>query len=101
MRCGAHGSESFKLSRIRFSKSDHAVSAAWISETTCHQELDRSRSILMGSLKEGAGLLDYEIQELLALAGVAQWIEHGPANRKVVGSIPSQGTCLGCGPCPQ
>ena len=54
----------------------------------------------MGSLKEGAGLLDYEIQELLALAGVAQWIEHGPANRKVVGSIPSQGTCLGCGPGP-
>ena len=31
-----------------------------------------------------------------ALAGVAQWIEHSPANQKITGSIPSQGTCLGC-----
>ena len=36
-----------------------------------------------------------------ALAGVAQWREHGPANRKVAGSIPSQGTGLGCRPGPQ
>ena len=35
-----------------------------------------------------------------ALAGVAQWIEHGPANQRVAGSIPSQGTGLGCGPGP-
>ena len=28
----------------------------------------------------------------------AQWIEHLPANQKVAGSIPGQGTCLGCGP---
>ena len=36
-----------------------------------------------------------------ALAGVAQWSEHQPANQKVIGSIPSQGTCLGYGPGPQ
>ena len=36
-----------------------------------------------------------------ALAGVAQWIEHRPENQRVGGSIPSQGTCLGCGPGPQ
>ena len=36
-----------------------------------------------------------------ALAGVAQWIEHQPANQRVAHSIPSQGTCLGCGPGPQ
>ena len=36
-----------------------------------------------------------------ALAGVTQWIEHGPVNQRVSGSIPSQGTCLGCGPGPQ
>ena len=36
-----------------------------------------------------------------ALAGVAQWIEHWPANPKVAGSILSQGTCLGCRPGPQ
>ena len=38
---------------------------------------------------------------LAALAGVAQWIERGPANQRVTGFIPSQGTCLGCGPGPQ
>ena len=37
----------------------------------------------------------------LALAGVAQWIEHQPVNQKVAGSIPSQGTCVGCEPGPQ
>ena len=31
---------------------------------------------------------------------MAQWIEHGPANQKVAGLIPSQGTCLGCRPGP-
>ena len=33
-----------------------------------------------------------------ALAGVAQWIERWPANQRVTGSIPSQGTSLGAGP---
>ena len=33
--------------------------------------------------------------------GVAQWLEHWPVNQKVTSSIPSQGTCLGCGPRPQ
>ena len=37
----------------------------------------------------------------MALAGVAQWIECQPVNQSVTGSIPSQGTCLGCGPGPQ
>ena len=36
----------------------------------------------------------------IALAGVAQWIEHWPVNQRVTGSIPSQGTCLGCRPGP-
>ena len=35
-----------------------------------------------------------------ALADVAQWIEHWPVNQRVTGLIPSQGTCLGCGPGP-
>ena len=33
---------------------------------------------------------------VLALAGVAQWIECRPENQGIAGSIPSQGTCLGC-----
>ena len=40
-------------------------------------------------------------EELLTLAGVAQWTEHWPVNQTPAGSIPSQGTCLGCGPGPQ
>ena len=34
----------------------------------------------------------------LTLAGVAQWIECQPENQRVTSSIPSQCTCLGCGP---
>ena len=29
----------------------------------------------------------------MALAGVAQLVGHPPANQKVVGSVPNQGTC--------
>ena len=35
-----------------------------------------------------------------ALAGVAQRIECWPMNQRVTGSIPRQGTCLGCRPGP-
>ena len=38
--------------------------------------------------------------QIIALAGVAQWIECRPANQRVAGSIPSQGPRLGCGPGP-
>ena len=37
----------------------------------------------------------------IAQAGVAQWIELGPANQSVTGSISSHGTCLDCRPGPQ
>ena len=46
------------------------------------------------------GALGLRISEI-ALAGVAQWIECQPVNQRVTGSIPSQGTCLGCRPGPQ
>ena len=36
-----------------------------------------------------------------ALAGVAQWIEYWTVKQRVTGSVPSQGTCLGCWPRPQ
>ena len=39
--------------------------------------------------------------KLKALAGVAQWIERGPVNQRVASLIPSEGTCLGCGPGPR
>ena len=40
-------------------------------------------------------------EAIVAMAHVAQWIEHWPVNPKVTGLIPSQGTYLGCGPSPQ
>ena len=41
---------------------------------------------------------DIENLEKLALAGVAQWIKCRPAKQGIAGSIPSQGTSLGCEP---
>ena len=35
------------------------------------------------------------------LDGVAQWVEHSPANQNITSSIPNQGTCLSYGPGPQ
>ena len=40
------------------------------------------------------------LKRFLTLAGVAQWTERQPANQRVTGLIPSQGTCLGCRPGP-
>ena len=40
-------------------------------------------------------------QYISTLVGVAQWNESWPVDGKVTGLIPSQGTCLGCGPGPQ
>ena len=43
-----------------------------------------------------AGLCGVVIKKRkVALPGMAQWIEHQPANQRVTGLIPSQGTCLG------
>ena len=42
-----------------------------------------------------------QINNVKIMAGVAQWIECQPVNQRVIGSIPSQGTCLGCRPGPQ
>ena len=43
---------------------------------------------------------ELKINTSFALTGVAQWAGHCPANRKVTGSIPSQGTCLVVGQVP-
>ena len=48
--------------------------------------------------KFGATVIEYTriIIFKKGLAGVAQWIASWPAKWKATGSIPSQGTCLGC-----
>ena len=33
----------------------------------------------------------------IALTSVAQWVGHHLAKQKATGSVPNQGTCLGCG----
>ena len=38
------------------------------------------------------------LKNSFALAAVVQWIERRPVNQRVASSIPSQGTCPGCGP---
>ena len=43
---------------------------------------------------ESKSLCGFFKRNYLALAAVAQWIECGPENQSIAGSIPSQGTCL-------
>ena len=57
------------------------------------------------SVLKGMSMLNVEVRlekffknHPFALASMAQWLEHWPVNHRVAGSIPSQGTCLGCGP---
>ena len=62
-------------------------------------------SILSASCQEAddnqlSSFLGDQNQEV-ALADVAQWVERQPADLKVTGSIPGQGTRLGCGPGPR
>ena len=63
------------------------VGPGWLDH---HQLLFREKGG-EANLRKGSG----------ALAGVAQWTEYQPVNQRVTGSIPSQGTCLDCGPGPQ
>ena len=46
-------------------------------------------------------LIGPAFKAICALSGILQWVGSHPANQEVTGSIPSQGTCLGCGPSPQ
>ena len=41
------------------------------------------------------------IMQFSAVGGVTQWIEYQLVHQRVTGSIPSQDTCLICGPGPQ
>ena len=51
--------------------------------------------------REREGEREGEPKRERALAGVAQWVDSWPLNQRVGGSIPKQGTCLGCWPGPQ
>ena len=62
-----------------------------------NQKTKKSQNKYKGKEMKGISFATLRIIKV-ALAGVAQWIECRPANQRVTCSIPSQGTCLGCGP---
>ena len=68
-----------------------------------HQDHPQSHSLIHPQSKytQGPCCAKAASRQAPALDGVAQWIEHRPGDRKVISSIPCQGTCLGCGPGPQ
>ena len=66
----------------------------------CYRSMTSTESVHQ-PLDVAAAYSLYFMSINLALADVAQWIECQLANQKVVSSIPSQGTCLGCGPGPK
>ena len=49
--------------------------------------------------RDSSFMLHHHVQEIynIALDSMAQLVRHHPANLKVAGLIPGQGTCLGCG----
>ena len=57
--------------------------------------------IVLKSLTSKSNTWAFSKMVSIALADIAQWIEYGLVNQRVASSIPSQGTCLGCGPGPQ
>ena len=61
----------------------------------------KSPTLRAGSLREFTCVFLWFNKDGIVLVGMAQWIEHWPAKLMVTGSIPSQDTCLGCGPGPQ
>ena len=67
--------------------------AVWLTQSHGPQSLPDSLS--------HPGLSNTFFKSHFALAGVAQWIKHQPANQRVPSSIPSQGTCLAWGSGPQ
>ena len=77
---------------------------------TCGHSKKKARNLFLEILLEiksaSTLILDFLFSKTvknkcLALAGVAQWIEHQPENQRVTSWIPSQGPCLGSSPGPQ
>ena len=80
------------------------ISIPWLHKTTSyrHVKVLAIFGLFWFSYKYKQCCDDYFVTNkyISALAGVAQWIKCQPANQRVAGSIPNQGTSLGWGPCP-
>ena len=68
--------------------------------TTYQNSWDAAKAVIRGKFVPLQAYLKKQENPQVALAGVAQWIECQPANQRVDGSTPSQGTRLGCRPVP-
>ena len=68
--------------------------------TIKNREMFSLKVATVPQLEENATFVNCTKNCFVALAGVAQWIERQPGNQRVAGSIPSQGTWLGCRPGP-
>ena len=66
------------------------------NEANLYEEIitNKKRKLQNSALSAACSLCK---EKRITLAGVALWTECWPVNRKVVDSIPGEGTCLGCG----
>ena len=66
-------------------------------------QMEQKMELYFSVTSMGTGLVETRKVHIRALSPgwYAQWIECRPVNQRVAGSIPSWGTCLGCGPGPQ
>ena len=94
-----------------------AMSSPWSFPCCCHHPwsihssvlcyLSSQAQLISQALKEDfhvhpwrsdfSFLAIFMLLRVCALAGVAHWIESQTVNQRVAGSIPSRGTCQGCG----
>ena len=65
-------------------KVNYSITVFLDYKRSCHRDVNFYKKELMSIKKQKT-----------ALAGVAHWIEHWPANQRVTGTNPSQGTWLG------
>ena len=88
-----------RLGKIRnWESSDREFKITMINTLRVFMEKVNNMQEQMGSVSRE---METQRKKNLALAGVTQWIERQPANQRVTGLIPSQGTCLGVRPGPQ
>ena len=88
-----------KAKMIQPGTENHPCPLAWAQHCLSRQWEDLSYSHgCLAPHKTKPNICAFKIVFIFAQTGAAQWTGQPPANQRVAGSIPSQGTCLGCGP---
>ena len=76
------------------------INSKWTKDLNIRSETINYIEENIGTKRMGLGLREY-LMNLTSKASVAQWVGVSFCRPKCYGSIPSQGTCLGCGFSPQ